>query len=234
MFFASPARSTPARTAPPADRRGRRRPGSARRTGRPRACSRRAPPRWTAGSPAARPGHAEPLEEHRVPLEIGEVAEERARGVGRIRHVRAAARPAGQVPDDPGVDRAEQQTSRGGELAHLADVVEEPPDLRRREVGRDRKPRAPAHVLFPSPLDRRPALGCGARVLPDDRVRGGAAVARVPGHDGLALVGDPDREHAPRRRRATASETTSSTRSRISSGSCSTQPGCGKICSCSR
>ena len=76
----------------------------------------------------------------------------------------------------------------------------------------------------------------GAGVLPDDGVVDGLAGGPVPHHRGLALVGDADRGEvvlARCRPTSSASPTTSSVRLQISAGSCSTQPGFGKICSCS-
>ncbi len=72
----------------------------------------------------------------------------------------------------------------------------------------------------------------GAAVLPDQRPVDRLAALGVPGDDGLALVGDPDRvqlgpldpgvgDRLPATRRVT---------SQISFASCSTQPGRGKSC----
>src|SRR5262249_29640022 len=97
---------------------------------------------------------AEALAPARIAPPLPEPAHGRAGGGGRVGHERAAARPAREMPDHPGVDGAEAEVAREEQGAHLRLVLEEPSKLRRREVRRDWKPRAPADVLIPSLLDR--------------------------------------------------------------------------------
>jgi hypothetical protein len=125
-----------------------------------------------------------------VPLERLEVHEEGARRVGDVRDVDAAVGAAREVPEDPGVGRAEHELAGLGLGAGALDVLEDPDDLRAREVGGEGKPDGGLE-----PLDA--AVGCeavddllGARVLPDDGVVDGLAGGAVPHHGGLALVGD--------------------------------------------
>ena len=73
----------------------------------------------------------------------------------------------------------------------------------------------------------------GAAVLPDDGVVDRLAGGAVPEHRGLALIGDADagdvsggKPRLRHRRRARSRPTAC----QISSGSCSTRPGAGKIC----
>ena len=108
----------------------------------------------------------------------------------------AAIDSAGQVPDQPGVDRPEQQIAGGGRGASLgAAVIEDPGQLERRGIGRDGQAGQCAEAVGAERIaGGQPLARAGRpRVLPDDRV-----VDRPPGparpDDGrLALVADPDR-----------------------------------------
>ena len=107
--------------------------------------------------------------------------------------------PAGQLPGQPGVDGPEQQVAAfgGGPMPAL---VQDPGELQRRRVGRDRQPgRGSKPVGAGRIAGRQPRAGLGRpRVLPHDRRMHGPAGASVP-HDGrLALVADPDRHELPR------------------------------------
>ena len=100
--------------------------------------------------------------------------------------------PAGELEDEPGVDRAEDGVARG------PDVAEQPLDLGRREVGVDDEPGAGADQLLVPGLAQLVAARRGAPVLPDEGVVDRLAGRAVPGDHGLALVGDPDRVEARR------------------------------------
>ena len=78
-------------------------------------------------------------------------------------------------------------------IAEAVDVVEQPLDLRAREVGIDHEPRALADELLVALALELIAARGRAAVLPDDGVVERLAAALVPGDDGLALVGDADR-----------------------------------------
>ena len=159
---------------------------------------------------------------------VREVEAQRARGVGHVGGVHAAA---GELPDEPGVDGAEGELAALGPAPRAGHVVEQPADLRAGEVRVEHEPGALAHERLRArrPSARRTAaavrrhcqtiarwIGRAGRALPDDRR--------------LALVGDADRGdlgagHAaprPAPRRAASPIVV-----QISSGSCSTQPGCG-------
>src|SRR5207342_1408345 len=88
-----------------------------------------------------------------------------------------------QPPDEPGVDRPE------GELSlRSAGALEDPLELRRREVGIGNQPGA-----LPDQIDGqlRAALS-RSPVLPHDRAPAWLAGPPVPDHRRLALIGDPD------------------------------------------
>ena len=108
-------------------------------------------------------------------------------------------------------------------------------DLRPREVGRQRqadRARAAGRARR-SPASSRTSAR-RARVLPDDRVVERPAALAIPQHRRLALVGDPDRGDLARvdaRRGERRRRSPRACGCQISSGSCSTQPACGWICS---
>ncbi len=112
--------------------------------------------------------------------------------------------------------------------AQPGDRVEQPADFRRREIRVDDEAGATGDRLGVAGGAPCAAERLGAPVLPDDRVVHRAAGGALPQHRRLALVGDADRgdrlalrgdRSPPGRSPATARQ--------ISSGSCSTQPGCG-------
>ncbi len=61
-----------------------------------------------------RPRHADRVQQLVVPVERGQVHQQRAAGVGHVGDVQPAVDAAGQVPDDPGVHVAEQELARAG------------------------------------------------------------------------------------------------------------------------
>ncbi len=140
-----------------------------------------------------RPRDAEELQQLVVPVEGVQVHQHGAAGVGDVRHVQPAARPAGEVPQQPAVHGAEDGLAPFGRGADPVDVVENPRDLARGEVGRRwQAGPAPDHLAAAVALQRgHDPVGAG--VLPDDRVVVWPAGARVPHDRGLALVGDAER-----------------------------------------
>ena len=211
----APRAGRPARP-PPAGRRARRRP-------------RRRPPSTggsRAASPAARPSRRAATSSQ---SSVCEVHQHRAAGV---RHVGEVA--AGELPDRascpssrtaPRRPRRARAARRRGRAASGSSA----PRSRSRAAARSGRGsgRCPA-----SPPSSRDEL-VGARVLPVDRVVHRLAGRAVPHHGRLALVGDPERHRgraasaAPCRARRVTTVTHVVPRSRR--GSCSTQPGRGKM-----
>ena len=118
--------------------------------------------------------HADDAGDLLVPREGLEVHEHRAAGVRHVGDVQPAVGATGEVPDQPGVHVAEGQVTRLGPIARAVDVVEDPADLRPREVGRQRQ----ADLLSGSgpgrrrPTARRRSCPCGC---PARRARCGSA-----------------------------------------------------------
>ena len=166
-----------------------------------------------------------------MPVERLQVHQHRAAGVRHVGRVHAAVAAAGQVPEQPAVDRAEGQLARLGALARAGHVVEDPGDLRPREVGRERQPDALAQAVGALARPRARARARPVRVSCQTiALWSGSPGLAVP-HDGrLALVGDADRGDVARPRSpapASAPSITSRVRRQISRGSCSTQPARG-------
>ncbi len=114
---------------------------------------------------------------------------------------------AGEVPDQPGVDIAEQQISIARLGPRARHVLEDPADLAARKVGVYHQTRSRCDV---------PRLGrCGqlsaefgrAAALPYDRRSDGLAGRAVPDDGGLALVGDTGGHDVARRNARLIKET---------------------------
>ena len=132
--------------------------------------------------------NAKGLEQLVVPVQRFQVHQLRAAGVGAIGEMQ----PAGEIPQHEGVDVAEQQVARFGAGARAGDVVQNPADLERAEIGGQRQAGLGAEAVAAAIARQfRHRVG-GARVLPDQRVVDGRAAVAVPHDGGFALVGDPD------------------------------------------
>ncbi len=135
-----------------------------------------------------RPGYAERVQQLRVPVHCGQTHQHGTAGVGHVRRM-----PPGQPPDQPGVDGAEEHLALLRPQPEVGHLVEQPTDLRSREVGRQRQPARrpePVRALVTGQLPDDPV---GTGVLPHDRRVHRLARTGVPEHRRLALVGDPDR-----------------------------------------
>jgi hypothetical protein len=107
------------------------------------------------------------------------------------------ARAAGELPEDPGIRRAEGEAAAPGPLAQAA-PVEDPLQFGGREIGVDRQARLiPDKPDEPLLLVEIPAAAGRPAALPDDRVPDGPARFPVPDDSRLALIGDADRGDRP-------------------------------------
>ena len=129
--------------------------------------SRRRYCRWTStirGSTAR--GMPNSLEQRFVPVERRKVHQLRAAGVGDVGDMQAAARAAGQVPDQPAVDRAEEQVAAFGRRARAGHVVEQPLQFQRAEVARQRQTGASRGSDRRRRRARSSSQTCGRRACP--------------------------------------------------------------------
>lgn len=125
----------------------------------------------------------------RIPLQGVDVEEHGARSVGVVGDVGLAA---GEFPDQPAVDGAEQQFAVARAFAAAFDVVEDPLQFGAGEVRVGDQAGGVADVVFQAiALELLADFGAAA-ALPDDGVVDRPAGGLVPDHGGFALVGDAD------------------------------------------
>ena len=121
--------------------------------------------------------NAEQLEQFRVPLAGADVEQRGARRIGGVGRVRLAA---GEVPEQIRVDRAEGELAGLRRRARAGYVVEQPRDLRRREIRIEQQSGALGDELLVPAADQRGANIMCAAILPDDRVVDRLAGRRDP------------------------------------------------------
>ena len=135
------------------------------------------------------PRHGEEPEQLLVPVQGDQVHQHGAAGVGDVGHVHAAPGAAGEVPQQPGVDGAEDGLAAFGVGAQAVEVVEHALQLAAGEVGGQGQARlVPDHLAAAVPVQ---AGGdpVGPGVLPDDGVPVRPPGAPVPRQRGFPLVG---------------------------------------------
>src|SRR5690625_4213352 len=96
------------------------------------------------------------------------------------------------MPDQKGIDRAEQQFAVVRAFAHTVDVVEYPFDLRGGKISVDQQAGLFTHELLMPGLTQFVAYGCRMAGLPDDGVVYRFAGVLVPDDGGFTLVRDAD------------------------------------------
>lgn len=135
------------------------------------------------------PGNIEQVQDVLVPVEGVDVEEHRPAGVGDVGGVNPTP---GQLPEQPGVDRPEEQVAPGRLLAGPRDPVENPLDLGGGEVGVDHQPGLVVDQLLVTVGNQLLGNVAGLLGLPDDRMVDRLAGVAVPDDRRLPLVGDPD------------------------------------------
>ena len=124
-----------------------------------------------------------------VPRARMDIEQQRSRSIGGVGDVNLAV---GQAPDEKAVDGAEGEVAAIGVGAGARNIVENPGDLRRREIGVEQQAGAPGHERLASALPEFGAKRRGAAILPDDRIVDRPAGRPAPDQRRLALVGDPE------------------------------------------
>ncbi len=122
---------------------------------------------------------------------------------------------------------------RSAACARALDIVEDPADLGAGEIGVEQQAGLGGEQRFEAICLQLRAQWRGAPVLPDDGVVDRLAGLAVPDQRRLALVGDADggdAEAVEIPALAMRPLMVATTLCQISSGSCSTQPDCGKCC----
>ena len=124
-----------------------------------------------------------------IPFQGMNIEEQGARGVGVVGDVNLAA---GEFPDQPAINGAEQQLAFACALSAAFDVIENPLELGAGEVGVGDQPCRFLDVVFQSvTLELLTDFGAAA-ALPDNRVVDRAAGFFFPYDGGFPLIGDAD------------------------------------------
>src|SRR5512146_3458147 len=98
--------------------------------------------------------------------------------------------PAGQIPNQPGVNRTAGELPALSAVARPGDILQQPGDFGAGEVGVRNEARFLTEGSVESfRLDAVAHRG-GAAALPDDSMMDGLAGRSIPYHHGLTLVGD--------------------------------------------
>ena len=128
-----------------------------------------------------------------IPLEGVDVHQLCAAGIGHVGHVDAAVRPAGEMPDQKGIDIAKQKIAGFSLSACACNLFENPANFEATEISSERKASPGAIAVLSAKRSELDYRGSNSRILPDNRVVNGLPTFLVPDHSGFALVGDSDR-----------------------------------------
>ncbi len=144
------------------------------------------------------PGHPQDPQQFVVPIQGVDIVEQRAAGVAVVGRVDTAA---GQAPEQPGIDRAEEHLAPLGAAAEAVVGVQQVRDLGAGEVGVDHQARLGPKGLFQA-LGLQTIADAGTdAALPDDGRGDGPAGLPVPEDRRLALVGHAHRRQIAGRQR---------------------------------
>jgi len=99
----------------------------------------------------------------------------------------------GEAPEQEGVDGAERELAALGRRPRARDVVEEPSDLGRGEIGIDDETGRRRHLRLQAFRLQGRARFRRAAILPDDRIGDRPAGRALPDQRRFALVDNPDR-----------------------------------------
>src|SRR5579862_3907858 len=100
---------------------------------------------------------------------------------------------AGEVPDEVGVNVAEEQVACLGDLPRARNVFENPADFQTAKIGRERQTGFAAESVLSSRLSEFSDIIGDARILPRKRIRDWLAGFSIPNEGGLALIGNSNR-----------------------------------------
>ena len=113
-------------------------------------------------------------------------------GAGSVGHVGGVYGPAGELPQQPAVHRAEQNFALLGPGLCALHMVEDPADLGGGKIGVRQQTGGLPDVVGQALGHQTVHDGRGAAALPDDGVVDGHSGGLVPQDGGLALVRDAD------------------------------------------
>ena len=122
-------------------------------------------------------GDIEQAQQLLVPALTMDVEQQRPAGVGRVGRV---APPAGEPPEQPGIDGAEGELAGRRAFSGAGQIVEQPGELGGGEIGVEPEAGTALEERFVAVLRQAAAMLGGAAVLPDDGVGEGASRRPVP------------------------------------------------------
>ena len=111
---------------------------------------------------------------------------------------RGIAAAAGELPDQPAVDRAKGQIARRGQAPGTRDMVQNPLQLGARKIGIYQQAGFCLNQLCFSVGAQLCAGRFCSAILPDDGMVDGLTSFAIPDHRGFALVGDANGMDVPR------------------------------------
>src|SRR5438105_814497 len=149
-----------------------------------RACARRCNDFWQH-----RAWNIEQSKKLVVPVAAMDIEEHRSARVRGVGYMCGAAR---KIPDEPRIDGAEGELTARSSRTRPWNMIEQPLELGAGEVSVDDEPRLGRDERRVPRFTQRVAIGRGAPVLPDNRVRDGLAGRAFPEKRGLTLVGDAE------------------------------------------
>lgn len=146
---------------------------------------------FTAGADLGKNRARDPedAEEFIIPRAGAEIEQERAGSVGDIGGVDFSA---GELPQQPGVDRAEGEFAASGASAGAGKVIEQPGEFGAAEIRIEEQAGFAAEKRLESAAFEPGAKFGGAAILPDDRAMKRAAGGSFPEQRGFALIGQAD------------------------------------------
>ena len=100
--------------------------------------------------------------------------------------------PSRQAIDQPRIDGSEEQLSSLRARLRSLDVIQDPTQLGRREIGVDQKPRSGTDLLLHALRSQGVTVLCRATALPHDGAIDGLPRRFFPYHRGFSLIGDAD------------------------------------------
>jgi hypothetical protein len=128
-----------------------------------------------------------------VPIETAQIHELSPARVGHVGQMRAARGTAGEIPQQPGIDRPEQDLAARGGAAQPRHLIEQPAKFQCAEIAGERQAGLGAEAVLPflAAIVRHQPFR--PRVLPDQSVMKRRSAAAVPDDGRFALIRDAER-----------------------------------------
>ena len=130
-----------------------------------------------------------------IPNTAPDIEQHGARGIGGIRRMHA---PTRQAPEQKTIHRTEGQRTAFRRCARTRDIVQQPSELGRGEIGISQQARAFRQQRFMALGAQLRAGICRAAILPDNGAMQAAPSGAIPKQRGFALISDANAGHIGR------------------------------------